>query len=395
MSDQKKTVLYISHSAELYGAEQCLLLLLNSLDRERFYPIVVLPRDGPLKQKLADMSVPVEIVPTMRGWLSRKSRIWRLFLMIAIIPFTLASVLRLRRIISSRSVDLVHTNSLVVIDGALAARLSGIPHVWHAREILIPETSHKFFLGPQAAIFIIKCLSDRVIAISEAVYQDYRLGPQHSYVQVIYDGVPTNTGQPTNCGHNIRSELGISNDTPLIGEIAQVQAVKGYEDFVMAAAIVRQVIRDAIFIGVGDSSEADLAYKQRVLDLIKQYDLERAFKLVGFRDDVSEIIAALDLVVLPSHYEPFGRVLIEAMAAGKPVVGTRVGGIPEIIKDGVTGLLVPPGSPNALAKAIVGILQNPAASHQMGQSGQRQVDTVFSLERYKEFEQVYEELLEG
>ena len=391
---RKINILYISHSAELYGAEQCLLLLLSNLDRKRFSPVVVLPKDGPLRQKLAEISVPAEIVPTMRGWLSRKSKVWRFFLMLGIMPFLLSSILRLRKLIDAYDVDLVHTNSLVVIDGALAARLSKVPHVWHAREILIPEASHRFFFGPRAAISIIRHLSDRVIAISEAVAQGFGQEARHSQVKIIYDGAATTTGKSVDSGRGIRSELGIPDEAPLVGEIAQLQAVKGYEDLVMAAAMVRQAIPNVVFIGVGDCSEANLPYKQRIVDLIKQYDLENSFKLVGFRDDIPDVFAALDLVVQPSRYEPFGRVVIEAMAAGKPVVGTLVGGIPEIIEDGMTGLLVPPSSPDALAKAIIKILKDPATSHRMGQAGAQRVDTYFSLRRYKEFEKVYEELLQ-
>jgi glycosyltransferase involved in cell wall biosynthesis len=390
--ERRIKILYISHSAELYGAEQCLLLLLDNLDKDRFSPVVVLPKDGPLKQKLVDISIPVEIIPSIRSWLSRKNQIWRLLLLIAIIPFVLFSVLRLRRLIAAYDIALVHTNSLVIIDGALAARLSKIPHIWHAREILIPETAHKFFLGPQAAISIIEHLSDRVIAISDAVHQNFRQAIQPSQIETIYDGVETAT-RSTLARHQIRQTLGVSDDIPLIGEIAQINPVKGYEDLVIAAAIVRQVIPNAVFIGVGNSSKADLLYKQRIIDLIKQYNLQDSFKLIGFRDDIPEILSALDLLILPSRYEPFGRVLIEAMAAGKPVVGTQVGGIPEIIEDGVTGLLVPPYSPNALAKAITTILQDPARAQQMGRAGQQRVQTHFNLKRYVEIEKIYEELL--
>jgi glycosyltransferase involved in cell wall biosynthesis len=390
-SDPRITILYISHSAELYGAEQCLLLLLSSLDKRRFSPIVVLPKDGPLKQKLDDLSIPVEIVPTMRAWLNRRGKVWRFLLIIATLPFIVLSVLRLRKLIATQQVDLVHTNSLVVVDGALAARLSKIPHVWHAREILLPATSHKFFLGHRAAISIIKRLSDRVIAVSEAIYHNFQNSGADHRLELVYDGVEV-THPPDDARHQIRQTLGIADDIPLVGEIAQIQPVKAYEDLVAAAAIVRQAIPNAAFIGIGDSSKSNFSYKQRVIDLIKEHNLQDSFKLIGFRDDILQVLSALDLLALPSHYEPFGRVLIEAMAAGKPTVGTQVGGIPDIIEDGVTGLLVPPGSPDALAKAITTILEDPIKARQMGDAGQRRVQAHFNLKSYARIEKIYEEL---
>lgn len=393
-SHNRKVVLYLSHSAGLYGAELCLLTLVARLDKTRFLPIVILPSNGPLKQKLEELNVIVKVVPSIRAWLTKRSGIQTFFYFLAVIPFVFASVWRLRQIVTRYKVDLIHTNSLVVIDGALAAQISGVPHVWHARELLIPETVFHFLFGPRVALSVIKRLSDQIIAISFGVKQTFCHQNDCSKLIVIHDGIELETLQPTYAKASIRSQLGIPDDVLLVGEVGRVTAAKGYEDFVAAAAIVKKTIPNVTFIGIGGSSKLDIVYEQKILNLINSYNLQDSFKLIGYRDDVSAIMSALDLLVLPSRLEPFGLVLLEAMAAGKPVIGTKVGGIPEIIEDGVTGLLVPPRSPDDLAQAIISILQDPDLTHRMGATGRERVKARFSLERcVAEVQKIYEELV--
>jgi glycosyltransferase involved in cell wall biosynthesis len=392
--NQRKVILFISHSAGLYGAEAYLVSLVSGLDRNRFQPIVVLPGNGPLQTKLEELNVSVEVVPSIRGWLTRRRGIQGLLHFIAVIPFVLISAWRIRRIIFRRQVDLVHTNSSVVIDGALAARASGIPHIWHARELLIPETIFNFVFGPQVALSLIKRLSDWVVASSRGVKQTFRQQDDCSKVVVVYDGIELGMIQPIQAETLARTQLGIPEDSLLVGEVGKVIAIKGYDDFVKAADTVRRTIPNVAFIGVGGVSRSDIAYEQRIMELIDKYSLQGSFKLLGHRDDVACIMGELDLLVLPSHIDAFPRVLLEAMAASKPVVGTRVGGIPEIIEEGVTGLLVSPCSPSDLAQAIIKILKNPDLARRMGTAGRERVNAYFSAERYvTEIQEIYEELL--
>ena len=392
--NRKKVVLYVSHSAGLYGAELCLLNLVANLDKDRFLPIVVLPKKGPLKQKLEELNITVEVVSSIRAWLTRRNGIQRFFYLLAVIPFVSASIWRLRQIVTHYKVDLIHTNSLTIINGALASRLLGIPHVWHARELLIPETVFNFFLGPYIALSAIKRLSNRVIAMSFGVRQTFCQQGNCSKVVVVYDGLEFEIFESSRAQTSIRSQLDIPDDALLVGEIGRVTAIKGYEDLVRAAATVKKAIPNVTFIGVGGKSKTDAAYEQKILKLISSYNLQDSFKLIGYRADVLDIMFALDLLVLPSHSEAFGRVLVEAMAAGKPVIGANVGGIPEIIEDGVTGLLFPPHSPDDLAQAIIKILQDPDLAHRMGAAGRERAKIRFSPERYvAEIQKIYEELL--
>lgn len=392
MSSHKINVLYLSHSAQLYGAEQSLLQLLKGLDRDRFSPVVVLPQEGPLKQRIADLSIPIEIVPSIRGWLTRREGIMRLLHHIGLIPFLARSVWTVARLVHRYNIRLIHTNSLVLIDGALTARLSGIPHVWHAREMLVRESPHNFLFGPRSALSLVNHLADRIIAISNAVRLCFEQAGDASKIIVVHNAVDLPALDTLDAGDSIRRELDIPQGVPVVGEIANITPVKGYEDLVVAGAQVRQSIPNVRFMMVGGAPYA--SYKKRITMLINDYGLGDCFVFTGFRPDVPEIISTLDLLVLPSHYEPFGRALVEAMAAGKPVIGTNVGGIPEIIEDGVTGLLVPPGSPDDLAQAIITILQNPDMARRMGAAGCERAKARFSPERYAtEIQKIYKELV--
>jgi glycosyltransferase involved in cell wall biosynthesis len=386
-------ILYISHSSSLYGAEQSLLLLLKELDRQRFFPVVVLPREGPLKQAIEMLSIPVEIVPSLAPWLTRRRRLLKFLHHLAIIPFIIFSIWRLRSIINHYEIDLIHSNSLVVIEGGLAAWLLMLPHIWHAREILNDASPHNFLFGPCRALSIILSLSDVVIAISGAVADCFYQCRNTSKITLVHNAVSIQLSNfKPNVATRVREQLGVRPKVPLVAKVTNLTPVKGCEDFVLAAAQVHKVIPEAVFLLVGGTPYPK--YQQKILDLIAFHKLESCFFLTGFRNDVLDIFGAIDLAVLASSYEPFGRVVIEAMLAGRPVVGTAVGGIPEIIVDGVTGLLVPPASPSSLAQAIITILQNPELACRMGASGQARAKEYFSSERYiNEIQKIYESVL--
>jgi glycosyltransferase involved in cell wall biosynthesis len=186
--------------------------------------------------------------------------------------------------------------------------------------------------------------------------------------------------------------LGVPDDAPLVGQIAHVIAAKGYTDFIQAIPRVLEKVPAARFVGVGGTPHAD--YSAILARLVEELDVGDALTLTGFREDVPQILAALDIVVLASRYEPLGRAVIEGMAAGKPVVGTDVGGIPEVIQDGVTGLIVPSASPDELAEAILRILADSGLANRMGQAGKQRARGHFNPGSYaRSVEMVYQDAL--
>jgi glycosyltransferase involved in cell wall biosynthesis len=284
----------------------------------------------------------------------------------------------------------------VVFDGALAAALANVPHVWHIHETIESGKNWRFFLGAKIARSLISRFSHRIIATSEAISKLY-LDTTHDTgkIKVIYNGVDVDLYDDSVSMLTLRRKLGIPATVKLVGMVTQMVPLKRHEDLLRAAVIVQQSVPNSFFLSVGgdlDTSE----YGQSIKKLSQELGLAERIVWLGFYERIHEIFKAIDLLVLPSEEESFGRVLIEAMAARKPVVATTVGGIPEIVVDGVTGFLVPPKSPSNLAQSIIRILKDPELAEAMGQAGRQRVEKYFSLDQYVEdVEEVYLELLEG
>lgn len=206
----------------------------------------------------------------------------------------------------------------------------------------------------------------------------------------IYNGIEADRFAAPS-GGSFRTEMGCSNGTRLIGMVANVRESKGYEHFVRAARLVSDSVPQARFVAIGDVHSS---ISSSLVSLQRELGLESRFSFVGFRRDVDRVLADLDVFVLSSISEGFSLATIEAMAAGKPVVVTRCGGPEEIVDDRVTGLLVPPADPPALAASICELLNDPGLASALGQRAQAMVRNRFSLSQMiREYTRVYERCL--
>jgi glycosyltransferase involved in cell wall biosynthesis len=205
--------------------------------------------------------------------------------------------------------------------------------------------------------------------------------------------------RPGEGGTSLREELGVPASRPIVGLVGRLNQVKGQREFLLAADLVARAHPDAVFLLIGiirpTSPWAPLAgYFREVEALTRRPSLRGRVVLTGWRTDLPRVMASLDILVQPSRRETFGRVLIEAMASQKPVVATRVGGMPEIVVHGETGLIVPPEDPSALAEAILELLQDPARRHAMGEAGRRRVESHFDFaHRLRRIQSIYEDVL--
>lgn len=234
-----------------------------------------------------------------------------------------------------------------------------------------------------------------LVGISKSVVQDFaahwQLPP--SGATVIYNGIDLSRAVPTRPAEEVRQELGASPDQPVICNIGNVSHRKGQDVLICAMAHVLRDFPGAVCWIVGTTTlEPDTT--RRLLDLVHKMDLEHQVRLLGFRPDVADIMNACDVFVLSSRHEGFGLVLAEAMALCKPVVATNVGGCPEVVADGETGLIVPPEDPEALAHAILYVLTHPTEAERMGQAGRKRVEEHFTVERVgREHVELYERVL--
>ena len=274
----------------------------------------------------------------------------------------------LRRLMKARAVSLIHTHSSVDSWlGALAARSLRRPVV-RSRHVSIRIRSR---------LALVYRLADRVVTSGEAVRAIVvGAGLPAGRVVSIPPGVDTRRFHPGVSGKTVRDELGLATDQPLVGLVANIRGSKGHNVFLEAAREVLTRRPDARFLVVGDGvGRAEV--RRRVGDM----RLEAAVTLTGFRRDIPEVMAALDVLVLPSiRSEATSQVIPQAFAVGTPVVASTVGGSPELVRDGETGRLVPPGDARALAAAVLELVSDPARARALGRAGQRLIADRHSLD---------------
>lgn len=390
-----KPILYIADTAGLGGVELRLVQTVTSLSREQWRPLVIVPGRGQLYGMLIQAGVDTRVLN-----LYRFPRFWRVrrFFPVDAWLTILVNLFRLRRFLRLEKIALIHsvaTQTLNVRNVSWAARSTGVPMVWSCGET-----------NPKALRYCRKGLGvrlDRIIAIShhvrEALLHAGLDCPDN--IEVVHNAIDVQDWDRRRGegGTSLREELGVPASRPIVGLVGRLNQVKGQRDFLLAAELVARAHPDAVFLLVGVtrpvSPWAPLAgYFREVEALTRRPSLRGRVLVTGWRTDLPRVMASLDILVQPSRRETFGRVLIEAMASQKPVVATRVGGMPEIVVHGETGLIVPSDDPSALAEAILGCLQDPARRRAMGDAGRRRVEAQFDLaHRLRRIQAIYGDVL--
>ena len=384
-----RTVLYVQPTSEIGGSDIALHRLVTNLDPSRYRPVVVLPHDGPLVESLRVAGVAVRFLP-MRQLRPVRDAGYQARFGLAFWP----TVLRLARLVRREDAALVHSNSLYTLYGAWAALLARRPHVWHVREI--PD-------GPRALRSILASVAqrqaDRVVPMTHAVADLFGPpGRRPRTVVPIPDGIDLAQFHPSLSGARIRAELGIASTAPVVGFVARLDPWKGAEVFVRAAAEIARERPDAHFLICGGELPGYESYAAGVRELASSLGLDGRIHFAGWRyrlADIPEVMAALDVLLhTPVRPEPFGLVLVEAMATGRPVVASDAGGIGEVVLDGVTGELVPPGDSQAAAGAVLRILADPSCAAAFGAAGRRRAESEFEVGAYvRRIEALYDDLL--
>lgn len=366
-------ILYVDHATALGGAEYSLLLLLKHLDRKAFTPLLAC-RQGLLAQEAQALGVQVEIVP-----LERLRRVYNPFVLLGRYWRGVSS---LRALIEREGVDLVHSNVMRAnLYASAAAKLSGVPFLWHVRDI----HTERWYTWAMCR------LATRAIAVSQAVAD--RL-PCSSKVEVIPNGLELEIYNPHLEGGTFRQELGLASDVPLVGIVGRIRPWKGQTLFLEAASRVARQNSQVRFLVVGETIFPGQHYLEELKGLAQRLGLGERVIFTGYRQDIPQLLASLDILVHCSQAEPFGRVLVEGMAMAKPIVAFADGATPEIVKDEETGLLVPPGDVRALAQAILSLLGNGEERQDMGRRGRERVEANFDARPLtRRVEKIYRFLL--
>ncbi len=308
----------------------------------------------------------------------------------------LLALFELTRLMRQKRYDIVHThNSKAGFIGRLAAKIAGIPIIVHT---IHGFAFHEYERPPRRVLFILlerlaARLCDKLITISEPLKEwglRLKIGRPEKYV-TIYSGIEAEKFKINININEKKGELGISSEEKVIGVVAKLWEGKGHKTILEAAPQVIKEIPNVKFLFVGEGYLRNRLEKQ-----VRKMGLSNKVIFTGFRTDIPEITATFDLALLVSLFEGMGRVLLEAMVLGKPVVATKVGGIVDVVRDGETGILVPPGDADALAKAIVTILKDEKLARRMGEAGKKRIDERFTARTMvKKISEVYEELIES
>jgi len=296
-------------------------------------------------------------------------------------PKILVSMFKLSRFVKEKQIEILHSHSRTTqILGCLLEKKTGIAHI---------STCHGFFKRrPLRKIF--PCWGRRVIAISEQVKEhlrnDFKL--EEDKIRVINNGIDIEKFKMQNAKSKMefKNKLGLG-DNPAVGIVARLSDVKGHIYLIQAMKNVLASIPQAQLLIVGEGK-----MQEELLNLTKTLKIERNVCFIREVSDTREVLWAMDLFVMPSLKEGLGLALMEAMAAGLPVIGSQVGGIRSLIQDGYNGLLVEPADSSALSKAILELLQNPAKRELLGNNAQNFISQNFSQEKMiLQTEEVYKE----
>lgn len=386
-----RRIAYVDQALDIGGAEQSLTELVPLLDLRHYEP-VLLHGAGARWVEAPELAgvrrVPVfypsPILEAKRedlkaGWLGS----WQL---VAAAPRVSRA---LRRAVRAEGIDLVHTNALKShLLAGLAARFPRRPLVWHVRDILTEPGARDWLLSAARA------LRPYVIAISEAVAEQFAPLRDRLQVRVIYNGVPLERFAPGPPPAGLRAELGLREDDEVIAVVGRLTPWKGHETLLEAVRLIRAGHPRARLLVVGAVAFWEQAYEEQLKQKARELAVDDITVWTGFRSDVADILRLCDVFVLPSVNEPFGRALIEAMAVGKPVIGTRSGGVPEVVKEGQSGLLVEPRNPAALAVTLDRLLGEPSLAADMGHGALERANRYFCVKRAaREVQEVYQELL--
>jgi len=389
-----RRVLYMDHTAEMGGGEIALLNLARHLDRTRYEPIVILFSDGPVLKQLRDAGIETHLLPLDASVVeTRKDKIGVMSLLkFGRITASIGFVRRLRRLIIEMRPDLVHTNSLKSdVLGGFAARWAGVPLLWHLRDRVADDyLPWKVVRGFR---FLSRRLPHFIIAVSKGSMQTLlppgtTVYPQN--MRVVYDGTPDLEDLPAS--HDDPPPPGAA---PLIAIVGRISKWKGQHIFIRAAARVLKRFPNARFQIIGSAMFGQERYENEVKQLAKDLEIADKVEFTGFRTDIKEMIGRLDLLVHASITgEPFGQVVMEGMAQGKPIIATNGGGMPEVIDQGVTGLLVPMADDVAMAAAIEKFLADPVAARRVGRNGWQRVRDRFTSQIVaRNVQEVYDHML--
>ncbi|HDK16867.1 MAG TPA: glycosyltransferase, partial [Nitrospirae bacterium] len=351
---KKIKVMHIIGRLPVGGAENLLLTIVRNTDRNRFNLIVCcLDKEGQIAEKIRQGGIKLVCLGTTR------------------VRHSYRKIRRLVELLRHEQIDIVHTH-LYKADfwGRLVSLLYGVPVICKTEHGDVNSFKNKpfYFKAAEYLCFnkILDRLSDGIIFISEAQKKEFegkRIKMKNSFL--IHNGLDTKRFSSSNKRRSQDRSEKLSKNNIVIGVVARLSdRQKGQSCLLLAMRKIIERYPEAGLLVIGSGED-----EGRLRDLSAQLGLDGSVSFLGVRDDIPELLAGMDILVQPSVSEPLGVSILEAMYSGLPVVATNVGGIPEIVRHGETGFLVPPKEPDALADSIIKLIDDPAMAREMGEKG--------------------------
>jgi len=374
-----RRVLFVHQSSDLYGSDRVLLECADAVNRAGGEAVVALPGDGPLFAALRSRGIeshvfsPAGVLKIDRRSLSAGG----LVRLVASIPCSIES---LRRCMANGPIDLVCSNTLAVFAGALWAALYRLPHVWHVHEIV-----DRPVLAAKAFGMLLRLSADTVVCNSRAT-SDFISALQPALAartRVVWNGVPDPLRNPSRATTSYTARFRPNGERLAIGLVGRINRMKGHALLLEACERLEDMrTADFSIVFVGSPPPGQDQHLATLRDRIRSSPIADRVVLCDFLADTAAAYSALDLVCMPStEAEGFGLVAVEAMAAERAVVAASIGGLPEVVIDGRTGLLHAPGDAADLASKLGALLADDALRCAMGAAGRVRYEQEFTVAR--------------
>ena len=379
----KRKILYIDEIPVIGGGTNSLSLILKNLDRRKYEPFLLNP-EGPVNERCRQMNIKVIPYNFKHRFLSIRVKGKRIIDPLAL-TYRLIDGFRFSSIVKRYQIDLIHCNNISgYVASSVVSFLTRIPVIWHVRTYW-PDKLYSLWLP------------DKVIFVSDDLRKASGRNCGSPKMMVIHNGLNLDFCTSNNRKNPFRTELGL-NDHILVGNVGRVVPWKGLHVLIKSMQPIFKEVEKTKFLIVGDEyvneRNRQSSYMMELKDLTRKLGITDKVIFTGFRADVSNVLSAIDIFVSSSINDPNPRAILEAMYMGCTVVGTRSGGVPEMIEDGKSGILVPPDDPESMTKAIKMLIENAALRAGMGQAAKKRVEDRFTIDiTQRNIEEVYEELL--
>ncbi len=370
-------VCFVLHSSGKGGAERVNLELIDGLKNKGIQCFAILPSDGPLIKELKKRNVPLKVIK-YKWWMREEgSPLWKRLGRLAL---NLMKTISVARQVKKWKADIVYSNTITICVGAFAAKLLHMPHIWHIHEFGYEDYHLCFDLGNKMALRIMNQLSDVFIVGSKAVMEKYRKFFPARKIKLIYYAVCV-TNESSCKILKIKKQLQEASGIKCM-IVGSLYKGKYQEDAIRA--IGKLTIEEEIDVRLYIVGEGKLKYKKYLESLIIRDDLENHVQFLGYIDNSFPVIQDADILLMCSRKEAFGRVTVEGMKAGKPVIGASSGGTKELIRDHYNGFLYTFGDYHGLAEKVKYLCQHPDEAKQMGENGKQWALEKFNIEHYTE-----------